>query len=137
MDGEELISNHQITLAQYRSHKPLTSLFLFIARQFYFYLLNCTAKMSSSCPPQSTVNCTLVTCSLSCAQVDYLPTLAGNALYAVAFGLLLIAQLGLGIKCKTWGFMIGMICGLLLEVVGYAGRIMLHNNPFDFNNFIM
>lgn len=93
--------------------------------------------MSSSCPLQSTVNCTLETCPRSCAQVEYLPTLAGNAIYAAAFGLLLIAQLGLGMKYKTWGFMIGMVCGLLLEIVGYAGRIMLHNNVFDFNNFIM
>lgn len=69
--------------------------------------------------------------------MDYQPTLAGNTVYAAAFGLLLIAQLGLGIKYKTWGFMVGMICGLFLEVVGYAGRIMLHNNPFNFNNYIM
>lgn len=69
--------------------------------------------------------------------MDYVPTLAGNAAYAAAFGLLLIAQLGLGIKYKTWGFMVGMIFGLMLEAVGYGGRIMLHNNPFDFNNFIM
>lgn len=137
MDGEEPISKYQITCAQHSSHKLLASLFFFLALQFNFYLLNCTAKMSSSCPLQNTVNCTLETCPLSCAQVDYLPTLAGNALYAAAFGLLLIAQLGLGIKYKTWGFMVGMICGLLLEVVGYAGRIMLHNDPFDFNNFIM
>lgn len=93
--------------------------------------------MPGSCSLQSIQNCTVETCSLSCAQVEYLPTLGGNALYATAFALLLIAQLGLGIKYKTWGFMIGMICGLLLEVVGYAGRIMLHNNPFNFNNFIM
>ncbi|KFY85455.1 hypothetical protein V498_07709 [Pseudogymnoascus sp. VKM F-4517 (FW-2822)] len=51
--------------------------------------------------------------------MDYVPTLAGNAAYAAAFGLLLIAQLGLGIKYKTWGFMVGMICGLMLEAVGY------------------
>lgn len=93
--------------------------------------------MSGVCPLQSTINCTVEICPLSCAQVDYLPTLAGNAVYAAAFGLLLIAQLGLGTKYKTWGFMVGMICGLILEVVGYAGRVMLHDNPFDFNNFIM
>jgi hypothetical protein len=69
--------------------------------------------------------------------VEYLPTLPGNAVYAAAFGLLLLAQIGLGIKYQTWGFMVGMICGLVLEVVGYAGRIMLHGNPFDFNKFIM
>lgn len=93
--------------------------------------------MSSHCPLQSAKNCTLETCPMSCAQVDYLPTLAGNAIYATAFGLLLIAQLGLGIRYKTWGFMVGMVFGLFLEIVGYAGRIMLHNNPFEFNNFIM
>jgi hypothetical protein len=89
--------------------------------------------MADLCP----VNCTLDTCPLECAQVGYVPTLAGNTVYAAAFGILLAVQLGLGIRHKTWGFMIGMICGLILEVVGYAGRIMLHNSPFDFNSFIM
>lgn len=93
--------------------------------------------MPGSCPAQSIANCTVETCSLSCAQVEYLPSLAGNGIYATAFGLLLIAQLWQGIKYKTWGFMVGMVCGLFLEVVGYAGRIMLHNNPFNFNSFIM
>lgn len=74
---------------------------------------------------------------MSCAQVDYRPNLVGNIIFAGLFGLLFIVQLGLGIKYKTWGFMVGMICGLILEVVGYVGRIMLYNDPFDFNNFIM
>ncbi|TEA15886.1 Sphingoid long-chain base transporter RSB1 [Colletotrichum sidae] len=91
----------------------------------------------SSCPLLTNANCTVETCPLSCAQVEYLPTLPGNAVYAAAFGLLLIAQIILGIRYKTWGFMVGMICGLVLEVVGYVGRIMLHSNPFDFNNFII
>ncbi|KAF7552281.1 hypothetical protein G7Z17_g4434 [Cylindrodendrum hubeiense] len=70
------------------------------------------------------------------AQVDYLPTLAVNAVYAAVFGLLMLVQLGLGIKFKTWGFMVGMICGSILEAVGYAGRIMPHDNPFNFINLI-
>ena len=89
------------------------------------------------CPLLITDHCTVATCPLSCAQMDYVPTLAGNAVYAAAFGLLLVAQIVLGVKFKTWGFMVGMVCGLILEVVGYAGRIMLHHNPFNFNNFIM
>jgi hypothetical protein len=93
--------------------------------------------MPYSCPLPTITNCTVGICPLSCAQVKYLPTLVGNVVYAVAFGLLLLAQFALGIKYKTWGFMVGMICGLVLEIVGYAGRIMLHDNPFDFNNFIM
>lgn len=33
--------------------------------------------------------------------------------------------------------MIAMLPGLILEVLGYVGRIMLHDNPFDFNNFLL
>lgn len=93
--------------------------------------------MPDACPLQNISNCTVGTCPLSCAQVEYLPTIVGNLTYAVVFGLLLLAQIGLGIKYRTWGFMVGMTCGLILEVVGYVGRIALHDNPFDFNNFIM
>jgi hypothetical protein len=63
--------------------------------------------------------------------------LPGNATYAALLGILMLLQIGLGIWYRTWGFMIGMASGLLLEVIGYAGRIMLHNNPFDFNNFLV
>ena len=92
--------------------------------------------MSAVCPADTDL-CTVDTCPLECAEVHFLPTLAGNGIYAGIFGLILIAQLGLGIRYKTWGFMVGMALGLVLEVVGYIGRIMLHNNPFDFNGFIM
>jgi len=88
------------------------------------------------CPYDSSL-CTLDTCNIACGQVTFLPSLGGNAFYAAAFGLLLIAQAFLGIRHRTWGFMVGMICGLVLEVVGYVGRIMLHHNPFDFNNFLV
>jgi RTA1 like protein len=81
--------------------------------------------------------CTLATCNLSCAEVTFLPTLAGNATFAAIMGVLLIAQTAFGIRFRTWGFLVGMVCGLVLEIVGYAGRIMLHHDPFDFNNFLM
>lgn len=69
--------------------------------------------------------------------MDYIPTLAGNATYLGIFALLFVAQTYLGIRYKTWGFMIGMLAGIALELVGYAGRIMLHDNIFDNNNFII
>lgn len=87
--------------------------------------------------PADTSFCTVGTCPLVCAHIHYLPTVPGNATYAGIFGVLLVAQLVFGIRFKTWGFMVGMICGLILEVVGYIGRIMLHHNPFNFNNFII
>ena len=144
IDWTQIKSSTLRTILQnIHSHKPLNPYLFFLLpssllsnSRLLFFQKN-TANMPNSCPLESTINCTVGTCPLSCAQVEYLPTLAGNAVYAAAFGLLLIAQLGLGIKYKTWGFMVGMICGLVLELVGYAGRIMLHDNPFNFNNFIM
>jgi hypothetical protein len=82
-------------------------------------------------------NCTKYTCPLTCSETDFLPTLAGNGLYAGIFGILLIAQIYLGVRHKTWGFLTGMVCGLLLEIVSYAGRIMMNDDPFSFDNFIM
>jgi hypothetical protein len=81
--------------------------------------------------------CTLETCDLSMASFLYLPTLPGNAIYAAIFGIYIVTQLFLGIKHKTWGYMVAMVLGLLLEVIGYVARIMLHNSPFDNNNFLM
>lgn len=81
--------------------------------------------------------CTLETCDLSLATFNYIPTLPGNAIYVVIFFAFLIGQLGLGIKFKTWGYMTAMVLGLLLEVVGYGGRIMIHNNPFNGDAFLI
>jgi hypothetical protein len=93
--------------------------------------------------PNSSVNgipldfCTLQTCPISDAQVHYDPTLAGNALYSVIFVCLLVAQIIQGIRYRTWTFTSALFGGLLLEIIGYAGRILMHFNPFNFNNFLM
>ncbi|RHZ46407.1 RTA1 domain-containing protein [Aspergillus thermomutatus] len=80
--------------------------------------------------------CTLGTCPLSLANFDYVPNLAGNLLYLALFGTMLVANLGLGIYYRTWGYLVGMIGGLALEVVGYVGRVQLHYNPFPFDPFL-
>lgn len=61
--------------------------------------------------------CTLETCDLTLASFLYVPTLPGNALYAAIFGVLIIGQLFLGIKHKTWGYMIAMLLGLVSTTV--------------------
>jgi len=81
--------------------------------------------------------CTLTTCDLTLAQVDYLPSLLGNALFAAIFGICFVAQLYLGVKYRTWGFMTATTLGMLTEIIGYIGRIMMHNNPFSKNNFLI
>jgi hypothetical protein len=81
--------------------------------------------------------CTLQTCPLSLAHVQYVPNLGGNLLYVAIFGLALVAQIGLAIRCKTWGFGGAMFGGLVLEVIGYVARVQIHSNPFKKNPFLM
>ncbi|OCL03471.1 putative RTA1 domain protein [Glonium stellatum] len=81
--------------------------------------------------------CTLQSCSLLQAHYQYLPSLAGNALYVGIFGLLLAFQIIFGWRARTWGFLGGMFGGLVLEVIGYIGRIQMHSNPFIDGPFLM
>ncbi|KAL5041711.1 hypothetical protein BDW71DRAFT_162784 [Aspergillus fruticulosus] len=86
---------------------------------------------------QNTELCTLDTCPLSLGMVQYLPILWCQILFMAIFGAAIIPQLGLGIRYKTWTFMVAMILGLIGEVVGYGGRIMLNKNPFKLDGFLM
>ncbi|KAF4159530.1 hypothetical protein CNMCM8927_003129 [Aspergillus lentulus] len=90
--------------------------------------------MSNSTDPSD--YCTLDTCPLSLANFNYVPNLAGNLLYLALFGTMLVANLGLGIYYRTWGYLVGMMGGLALEVIGYVGRVQLHYNPFPFDPFL-
>lgn len=81
--------------------------------------------------------CTLQTCDLSLSSYNYIPTLAGNAIFAGIFGVYIIIQLFLGIKYKTWGYMAAICAGLFLEAIGYVGRVLLNGSPFENNYFLM
>ncbi|KAI9876974.1 MAG: hypothetical protein M1830_005130 [Pleopsidium flavum] len=81
--------------------------------------------------------CTLQTCSLLQAHFRYLPSLFGNALFLAIFAVLVVPQVALGIKYKTWGFMVAMLGGLILEVIGYTARVQMHSNPFSQDPFLM
>lgn len=80
--------------------------------------------------------CTIDLCSLTEAYVEYVPTLAGNAVLLAFFVVLLIAQIVLGIRYRTWGYQVGLWGGLILEIIGYAGRLQLHENPFKFDPYL-
>jgi hypothetical protein len=82
-------------------------------------------------------NCTLSTCSLSNAEIYYLPSLGGNGFYIGIFSLALVSQIIFGLWYRTWGFMVGLFCGLVLEIVGYAARVQMHYNPFPKGPFVM
>ena len=85
----------------------------------------------------SSQECTLSTCSIIQAQYTYDPSLSANAALISIFSLLLVIQLVLGIYYRTVGFTIAMCCGLLLEIIGYTGRVQMHFNPFIEQPFMM
>ncbi|KAK6836958.1 Sphingoid long-chain base transporter [Apiospora arundinis] len=81
--------------------------------------------------------CTPEICCLKMGWMDYLPTLPGNVVYAALFGAILLPNLFFTIRSRTWSFGIWMTLGLFGEIVGYIGRVMLHQNIFSFNAFLI
>ncbi|KXH49674.1 RTA1 like protein [Colletotrichum nymphaeae SA-01] len=84
-----------------------------------------------------TSDCTLTTCPVSLSRIGFLPNLGGNAFMVAWFGIILIAQIALAIRYKTWSYLFGQACGLVLEVVGYVERIRLRDDPFNNQTFIV
>ena len=81
--------------------------------------------------------CKVGTCPSSWQTIEYRPNIAGNAIYMTCFILLLLAQVWFGIRSKTWTYTATMCIGILGEIVGYVGRVMLNMNPFLMNNFLV
>jgi len=91
---------------------------------------------SSGGAPNDLSACTLATCPVILSKIGYIPNLAGNAFMVAWFSLMLLAQLALSIRYKTWSHLVGQFIGLVLEIVGYAARVKLHDTPFNDKQFI-
>lgn len=92
----------------------------------------------ANCNPEiARENCTLDTCCLAQGYFLYRPDYGGNLFFAIFFLAFVIPQLGLGIKYKTWGYMVGVLLGLALEAVGYYARVGLFNDPFSRDAFML
>lgn len=95
-------------------------------------------------PPASSIYwlepqlCNYTTCPLDpFGQLYYRPSIGGNVLYLAIFVLGILIASGLSIKYKTWGYLVAIIGGAGLEIIGYIGRIMLWQDDFNNNNFII
>ncbi|KAH6656032.1 parasitic phase-specific protein PSP-1 [Truncatella angustata] len=82
-------------------------------------------------------NCTLEICPLESSILQYQPSVPANVFFIAFFGLAIAAHSLQGIQGRTWGFVASMVSGCILEVVGYAGRLIIHDNPFDFAGFLI
>ncbi|KAI6780466.1 uncharacterized protein J7T54_002864 [Emericellopsis cladophorae] len=81
--------------------------------------------------------CTLDTCSVEdWGYIRYRPSVPGNAIFLAVMAVLALAQLYLGFRHKTRGFMITMCLGLTTETLGYVSRVLMNGNPFSRDYFL-
>jgi hypothetical protein len=85
----------------------------------------------------STEFCTSVSaaCPVSATTYGYRPNLGGNIFFCAAFGLLSITQIGLGIRYRTWTWLIATVIGITMECLGYGGRLIMNENPWSQSGF--
>ncbi|KAJ0384813.1 hypothetical protein COL922a_007598 [Colletotrichum nupharicola] len=76
-------------------------------------------------------------CPVDMTVLSYYPNLGVNIFFAVAFGLVVLTSAFLGIRKRTWSFMALVTGGCVLETVGYVGRVLLHENPWNKDAFQM
>lgn len=93
-------------------------------------------------PPQGSVfdtgtNCALNTCPLDRSIYTYRPSIAANSIFIALFGISLIIHMIQGVRNKSWWFSGCMSLGCICEVIGYAGRVIVWQNPFSFNGFLL
>jgi hypothetical protein len=67
----------------------------------------------------------------------YYPSLGFNAFFAAFFLTAALAHAFLGFKTKTYFFGLVLSAGCLTEAIGYAGRIIMHSNPYNGLGFKM
>ncbi|RFU36250.1 hypothetical protein B7463_g106, partial [Scytalidium lignicola] len=76
-------------------------------------------------------------CPADGSSLGYPPNIAASVIFMGLFGASLLGHTVLGWKHKTWSFMIAMFLGSSSEVVGYLGRILMHNNPYRLSTFLI
>ncbi|KAM0328171.1 hypothetical protein ACHAQA_005578 [Verticillium albo-atrum] len=92
---------------------------------------------STLIPFGADANCTLELCPLEWSILRYQPSIAANTAFITLFAVAMILHAIQGIYYKTWTFACCMAAGCILEIIGYVGRLMLHDNPFSFEAFLM
>jgi hypothetical protein len=81
--------------------------------------------------------CTPLLCSLDYAVVQYIPSTAGNTIFAGFLAVLLAIQLSIWFLCRTHSFTSTMCSGLALEILGYVARTVMGHQLFVNGPFLV
>jgi hypothetical protein len=84
-----------------------------------------------------TANCTVSACPVELSVYGYRPSLPLSSVLIALYAIAAIVQIILGLRYKSWTFMCAMVLGCLDEILGYVGRIILYQNPWNHTGFIM
>ncbi|MDI1489810.1 MAG: hypothetical protein OHK93_001008 [Ramalina farinacea] len=85
--------------------------------------------LTSACTEPSTA------CPLDPTEFGHYPDVPDKIFSIAFFTICAILQLVLGIKWRTWTYMVFVVCGSALEAVGYVGRLKLWANPLSIKGF--
>ncbi|KAI4093306.1 MAG: hypothetical protein LQ339_007701 [Xanthoria mediterranea] len=76
-------------------------------------------------------------CVVEATTYGYRPSLGASSFFIAIFAACMGIQFFQGMRWRTWFYMSAMTLGCLGEVVGYAGRVIMHGNPWDDIGFQM
>lgn len=82
-------------------------------------------------------NCTLEVCCPEYSVYAYVPSLAGNATFLASFAVAMLVHVFIGLVWSQWWFMGCMVSGCLGEVLGYAGRVWMNQDLWNFKAFMI
>jgi hypothetical protein len=86
------------------------------------------------------INCTTpsLACPITSSYYFYRVDLGANVAFAALFGISLLAFLITFISTRrALAFSVAMLSGTILEVIGYAGRLMSWNDQWSQNGFLI
>lgn len=83
------------------------------------------------------IDCTTATCPVQNGFLSDPPSLAGSASILALFAALALAQLWIGLKCRTTTYSLVLVTGLLLDIVGYSGRLLLRSDLASKTYFLL
>lgn len=72
-----------------------------------------------------------VNCPVKASIYGYYPILGWNAFFAAVFGICFFFNFWLGLRFRTWTYMLAMCFACVASCIGYIGRVLMHDNPFD------
>ncbi|KAK4149337.1 RTA1 like protein [Chaetomidium leptoderma] len=74
-------------------------------------------------------------CPIQATTLGYYPNQGVNIFLAIGYGLAALITIVTGVWKRTWGFSIAVAAGCALECVGYVGRCLLADNPWNGDAF--